>query len=265
MTRPRPFVRWVGGKRHLLPRIDPLLPPAFGAYHEPFVGGGALFFHLAATARLTTRTFLSDLNPDLIAAWTCVRDAPDALSATLTRHVAAHSPAHFRRVRDDGAAPAPLERAARCIYLANAGFNGGWRVAEDGRVSSAPGGALRRAAMTPAALRAASAALRGVDLACCDFRAALTPVAPGDLVFLDPPHLVGDVTRDPAGYTAPRYTRADQDELDRWFVALAGRDAHVVMSCAWSEDLPARFAGFHVERVDRPRVAPEALIATSRP
>src|SRR4051794_34525885 len=65
----RPFVKWVGGKRQLLPALLRHVPARFGAYHEPFVGGGALFFELRPK-----RAHLSDVNQRLVRTYSGVRD-----------------------------------------------------------------------------------------------------------------------------------------------------------------------------------------------
>jgi hypothetical protein len=49
LTEPKPFIKWVGGKRKLVPEIVARMPKSFGAYHEPFMGGAALFWHLRPT------------------------------------------------------------------------------------------------------------------------------------------------------------------------------------------------------------------------
>ena len=49
----KPFVKWVGGKRSLLPELLKRMPPKFNNYYEPFVGGGALFFALHDNKELT--------------------------------------------------------------------------------------------------------------------------------------------------------------------------------------------------------------------
>jgi DNA adenine methylase len=55
----KPFVRWVGGKSRLLPRILPHVPTTIRNYYEPFLGGGAVF--LACAGRVTGRSYLADL------------------------------------------------------------------------------------------------------------------------------------------------------------------------------------------------------------
>ena len=91
---PEPFLKWVGGKRQLLPelleRVDMAEP--FNNYHEPFVGGGALFFALYLRGRLTdsiqtkTSIFLSDTNERLMEAYIGLRDFTESVIANLRWH-----------------------------------------------------------------------------------------------------------------------------------------------------------------------------------
>ena len=43
----KPFTKWTGGKRKLLPVLREKLPQNYNRYFEPFIGGGALFFDIA--------------------------------------------------------------------------------------------------------------------------------------------------------------------------------------------------------------------------
>jgi site-specific DNA-adenine methylase len=81
-SEPRPFLKWVGGKGQLLSQLLPLLPESWATYHEPFLGGGALFFSLQPA-----RSVLSDVNPALVNVYRMVRDRPDALIVKMHRHV----------------------------------------------------------------------------------------------------------------------------------------------------------------------------------
>jgi DNA adenine methylase len=56
-----PFIKWVGGKRRVIPEIEKRLPQKFNRYFEPFIGGGALLFHLNRKD-----SFISDMNGGLI-------------------------------------------------------------------------------------------------------------------------------------------------------------------------------------------------------
>lgn len=63
----QPFLKWAGGKRQLLPEILGHFPKTFGSYHEPFLGGGAVFFHIHQMLKVQgSQAYLSDLNNTLI-------------------------------------------------------------------------------------------------------------------------------------------------------------------------------------------------------
>ncbi len=88
----RPLLKWVGGKRQLLPDLRRFYPAAFNRYVEPFVGSGAVFFDLSQAGRLRDRdVLLIDSNPDLIGCYESVRDHPDVIARALDRLAAAHA------------------------------------------------------------------------------------------------------------------------------------------------------------------------------
>ncbi|MFN7135195.1 MAG: DNA adenine methylase, partial [Myxococcales bacterium] len=76
-----PFLKWVGGKRQLLPQIVPHLPRDFGVYHEPFLGGGALYFHLRPA-----RAYLGDCNGRLVRTYRGVRNRVQDVVTHLQEH-----------------------------------------------------------------------------------------------------------------------------------------------------------------------------------
>lgn len=100
----RPFLKWAGGKRQLLPEIRRFYPVSFHQYWEPFLGSGAVFFDLYASGRLAGHPVrLLDSNPDLIACYETVRDVPEAVVAALERLAAERQKggdAHYYDVRD---------------------------------------------------------------------------------------------------------------------------------------------------------------------
>jgi DNA adenine methylase len=87
-----PFVKWAGGKTQLLAKLDLFVPPHFNRYFEPFLGRGALFFHLTTERKnrpLTTYCssyYLSDLNPELINAYLVIKDIVEELISLLEQH-----------------------------------------------------------------------------------------------------------------------------------------------------------------------------------
>ena len=82
----RPFLKWAGGKRQLLPALQKFYPGDFEAYHEPFLGSGAVFFDLANAGRLRSgQVHLADVNADLVGCWLRLRDDPN----TVVEHIEA--------------------------------------------------------------------------------------------------------------------------------------------------------------------------------
>ena len=84
----KPFVKWVGGKSQLIDQLEALLPADFNTwenvtYIEPFVGGGAMLFHMLQKYPNITSAVINDINPDLTTCYRVVRDNPDKLISSL--------------------------------------------------------------------------------------------------------------------------------------------------------------------------------------
>ena len=206
----KPFLKWAGGKAALLEQYAPYIPANFNHYYEPFVGGGAMFFHLTPK-----RASLSDANPELINAYVQVRDRPQELIDALFGHWKAHSNEHYYLVR--GADPLELttmERAARFVYLNKTCFNGLYRENKKGQFNVPIGRYKNPAICDRDAIMAASKALKGVEIYHAGW-AGVDPIA-GDFVFLDPPyHLPGSFKYDRYGFGPIEHT-ALRDLATHW-------------------------------------------------
>ena len=131
-----PFLKWVGGKRQLLPEIIKLLPDDITArtYYEPFVGGGALLFALQPQTAV-----INDLNDELINVYRTVRDTPEALIEDLRKHQ--NTANYFYRIRACDRSPqfhslTHVERASRIIFLNKTCYNGLYRVNQAGEFNA---------------------------------------------------------------------------------------------------------------------------------
>ena len=134
---PGPFLKWAGGKGQLLGQMAPHFPKEYRTYFEPFLGGGAVFFHLQPEKAL-----LADLNPDLVNAFQVVRDHPAALMEALDHHAELRmSEEYLYEVRrQEVSALSSVERAARTIFLNKTCFNGLYRVNSRGGFNVPRGG-----------------------------------------------------------------------------------------------------------------------------
>ena len=182
-TRAKPFLKWVGGKTQLLPQIFELFPKNFNRYHEPFVGGGAVFFNLQPN-----KAILSDVNPDLIQAYQMIRDDVDSVIAELKQHRAEE--AYYYSVREtDVAELSAAEAAARIIFLNKTCFNGLYRVNRRGKFNVPFGKYANPTICNEKNLRAVSDALQGVDIRLQSVFELDTRVKKNDLVYFDPPYV----------------------------------------------------------------------------
>jgi DNA adenine methylase len=236
MDRARPFMKWAGGKGYLLPELVRHLPHTFRRYHEPFVGAGALFFELAEREWLRGGAVLSDLNAELMLCYTVVRDGVEDLIEALRVHDAhKFDRDYFYTVRGWDKEPGfverdPVERASRTIFLNRTCFNGLYRVNRKGYFNVSYGRYANPRVCDPQLLRAASRALRGVELRHEDFTAVAERAEPGDLIYFDPPYVPLNPTSSFTSYTKHVFNDDTQQRLARLFNELAERGCSLLLS-----------------------------------
>jgi DNA adenine methylase len=242
----RPFLKWVGGKRSLLPVLLERLPGRLSSYHEPFVGGGALFFALRAAGHREP-AYLSDANERLVVTYRAVRDDVEALIDVLGFHAERHDPEHYRRARVELSSEAdPVKLAALLVYLNKTCFNGVYRVNKANQFN-VPLGTLDGSNVVDAEnLRRASAALQGVTIEHRDFT-ALSP-AKGQLVYLDPPY-----DRAYTSYTANRFGEELQASVAELARRIDGACGHFLASNADTALIRSLYTGFTIEEVSATR------------
>ena len=233
----RPFVKWAGGKGQLLPELMRHMPASFHRYHEPFVGGAALFFHLHSTGNLAAGASLSDFNPELIECYEVVRDDVTALIKLLREHHQHRmSSEYFLQIRSWDRQPdfrtrySKIERAARALFINRTCYNGLYRLNRKGQFNAPFGYYKNPMIYDPDNLRAASVALRDVDLRVADFAEVVNVAEPGDLVYFDPPYVPVSATAAFTNYTSQAFGPADQRRLAQVFRELAERGVAVMLS-----------------------------------
>ena len=133
-----PILKWAGGKRQLLADITALFPVTYQAYHEPFVGGGAVFFHLDPDVGT-----INDLNERLTTFYEVVRDYPDQLIAENKTHEYAEEYFYQAREKFNRALSQStvtregrIQEASLLLYLNRTCFNGLYRENSDGESTS---------------------------------------------------------------------------------------------------------------------------------
>lgn len=143
----KPFVKWAGGKGNLLQKLEELLPANFDAlqdvtYIEPFVGGGAMLFHILQNHRCVRRAVINDINQDLIRCYQLIAESPQTLIERLrvieqafysVDFLARKELYYHYRSRYNNEALHPDERAAILIFLNHTCYNGLYRVNASGK------------------------------------------------------------------------------------------------------------------------------------
>jgi hypothetical protein len=110
-----PFVKWAGGKSQLLSELDSMIPSEFNRYFEPFLGGGAMFFHLISDRNMRFSAYLSDINEELITAYKVVKNNVKELIEYLKRHQREYNRNHSRyyyKLRDEIKPVIEIDRTA---------------------------------------------------------------------------------------------------------------------------------------------------------
>lgn len=250
LARPQPFLKWAGGKRQLLPVLLPRIPSLQNAYyHEPFLGGGALFFALCAQGRLDPkRAHLADINPELINAYQVVRDKIDMLVRELSYH--RNEEDHYYQVRAwDPAQLGSVERAARLIYLNKTCFNGLFRENRKGQFNVPFGHYAHPSICDESSLRAASAALQGTSLRVSTFDETIQHVQKGDFVYFDPPYAPISRTSSFAQYHAGGFDEQAHVRLAHMAEQMGTAGVHVMLSNSTAPWLYDLYKNFYVEEV----------------
>ena len=254
MTQARPFLKWAGGKTQILDKLLGLLPPKFGTYYEPFVGGGAVFFALAAENRFQ-RAVLNDSNQELMDCYRVIRDFPDDLVALLG--TLPFGKAEFTRLKTLRPQDlTPVTRAARTIYLNKTGFNGLYRVNQIRGEFNVPFGQWKRPPKTldEPNLRACAEVLnRYVALYAADFVDVLNDAGPGDVVYFDPPYVPVSASSNFRSYTSKGFGLKDQQRLAAFSKELVKRGVKVVASNSDTDLTRALYEEFEVHEVQARR------------
>lgn len=220
----KPFLRWAGGKTWLTSKISDFLPPSgFNSYHEPFLGGGSIFFKLQPA-----NAYLSDLNEELISTYIQVRDNVEDVLHFLKKFK--NTEDEYYKVRAQKFR-SESKKAARFIYLNQTSFNGIYRVNLQGQYN-VPFGHRNKNFYNPSNLIQASKMLESTKLRHLDFEDTLRFVKKGDLVFLDPPYTVTHNNNGFIRYNSKLFNESSQQRLSSYIDSLLEIGAYYILTNA---------------------------------
>lgn len=244
-----PFVKWAGGKRSIIDELATSVPDVFRDYYEPFVGGGALFFHLHEQL---SRAYLSDINLDLIFAYAVIKKNPQELIDLLKVHKQKHNDDYYYKIRKQHNLDDAIKVAARFLYLNKTCYNGLYRVNKKGEFNVPVGRYKNPNIVQEDNTWFCHDALQKATIEYREY-GTIKPKA-GDFVYFDPPyHPVngGSFT----SYTKLDFTENDQTKLRDFALKLHEQGIKVMLSNSntpFIQDLYKK-APFAVRIVHAPR------------
>ena len=228
---PKPFLKWLGGKRQLLKQFHELdlyppknFNPITNKYFEPFVGGGAVFFDL-----LPKKAELSDLNNKLVITYNVIKKDVDELIESLKKHK--YEKKYYLNIRAKDSNPlSDIETASHFIYLNRVGFNGMYRVNSKGEFNVPFGRYNNPIICNEKNLRQVSKVLRKVSIEHQDYKRVLKKAKKGDFIYFDPPYFPVSKTSSFTSYTSKLFLKEKQIELRDTFIKLHKQGCFVMLS-----------------------------------
>jgi DNA adenine methylase len=245
-----PFVKWAGGKTQLIPELDKCIPNDFDRYFEPFLGGGAFFFYIVSQKHLHFTAHLSDVNKELINAYSVVKNDVEKLIELLRYHEKEYKKNprdYYYKLRAEFKPLNNIEAAARFITLNKTCYNGLYRVNKNGMFNVPIGKYKNPLICDSENIRNVSLALRHSDahILVCDYKEILETAKENDFVYLDPPYKPSSPTANFTGYTNDGFGDRDQIRLRDVFKRLDRRGCKVLLSNSDTSFVRELYGDYH--------------------
>lgn len=226
----KPFLKWAGGKRWFVYQYAHLFPSEFDRYIEPFLGSGAVFFHLAPE-----RAVLGDSNVDLINTYSAIKKNWRLVYRYLRAHHANHSSEYYYQIRDKQLRSS-FSRAAQFIYLNRTCWNGLYRVNQKG-VFNVPIGTKESVVFKDDRFDLVAEKLKTATLRVVDFEDLIDDSGEGDFVFVDPPYTVRHNHNAFIRYNEKLFSWFDQERLFYALKRAKNRGAMVLGTNAYHQSV----------------------------
>lgn len=248
-----PFVKWAGGKKQLLDRLEIRMPAARGRYYEPFIGGGALLLHLQPE-----RAVINDTNEQLLNVYRQLKaDAEAVIAAVEELDAQPCDKERYLEIRETYNAKIQAHQsdpqcAALLIWINKHCFNGLYRVNSRGLFNVPYNNKISGTSINAANLRNIGRYLKTseIEIRRGDFETACFDARPGDFVYFDSPYVPIDATANFTDYTKEGFSLKDHRRLAALFRKLSDQGVKLMLS---NHDVPLvreLYGGFTLERVD---------------
>jgi DNA adenine methylase len=241
----KPFLKWVGGKRRLMKKLEDYFPKVYNNYYEPFLGGGSVFFNFTPS-----NGTISDLNEPLINTYRIIRDDLEGLLIHLEILETMNNSEDYYRLRGefnnlkcglDKSHESLVRLAALMIYLNKAGFGGLYRENKKGMFNASFGKYKKLNIADAVNLKLVSDSLGSVKLKNVDYLQTIQDAKSGDFIYLDPPY---DKTF--TKYQKGGFTREHQTDLANVLKSLDNRGVKFLLSNSNTEFINELYGEFNI-------------------
>jgi len=250
-----PFLKWVGGKRQLIPAIMEHLPKNINNlnYYEPFIGGGALFFHLQPQ-----NAFINDFNEELVNVYNVIKDNLPELISDLKKHK--NEADYFYEIRsldrsDEFQNLSLVERASRVIFLNKTCFNGLYRVNNAGEFNAPFGRYKNPNIVNEPTLKAVNKFLNSsnVRISSGDYSEILATADENSFVYFDPPYHPISESSNFTGYVQGGWNIFDQIRLREVCDDLHERGVKFLLSNSSAQFIRDQYENYTIKTVKATR------------
>ena len=226
----KPFLKWAGGKRQLISEIEKRLPPNINeieTYVEPFIGGGALLFHMLENYNFK-QIHISDINLELVLCYKQLQSSVNDVISSLEKLVdefpstTEERSDYFYKIRDLWNSNLDIEsmtdeerssRVAQMIFLNKTCFNGLFRLNRSGKFNVPTGRYKNPSFPSAESLKEVNQALKGVIIHHASYEKCLEWVDDKSFVYFDPPYRPLSKTSSFISYSKGDFNDDNQTEL----------------------------------------------------
>lgn len=254
LPKPRPFVKWAGGKSRLAPKIASFFPEYYNDYYEPFLGSGAVYFEIAPQ-----RGILNDLNANLIEVYKSIKQNPRGLIREMkliekeynSLKTLEEKAEYYYGIREEYNHNKidRLRKAGFFVFLNKAGWNGMYRENSLGYYNIPFGKKENLKLFDEQNIISVSQNIQKMKFTTLDYKDAVKSANKGDLIYFDPPYFPLSKTASFTDYQKKGFSEQDQKELHGLAVDLVKRGCYVVVSnsnCKKTLDL---YKDFEIKKI----------------
>lgn len=248
-----PVLKWVGGKRQLMPEIKKYIPK-FTTYYEPFVGGGAVLFELQPT-----KAVINDVNDELINLYNVIKNDVDGLINELKKHE--NTSEYFYLIRELDRDKntydvlSDVQKASRILYLNKTCFNGLFRVNSAGEFNTPFGNYKNPNIINEVTIKAVSKYFNESQIIFknTDFEDSLKGIRKGSFVYFDPPYDPVSNSSNFTGYSKGGFDWNEQLRLKDLCDKLDRQGVKFLLSNSATQRIKDLYSGYRYETIQAKR------------